>query len=204
MRGIRGMRASPGRTNAAVGTAAVVPGQRRQVSRNLEEGVMAAAERRAGAPAPANNTQNISGQVKEGFDKGIAIANQVAKVLDTEETPQPTQAELLGTIQNSSNQIKKCAALGMARLLDNASPAIAEIVLESMNNLIIQDPEIKGVIYNHIRRIIYEISKDPRNKNIVKNLEGECKPVFVMADIRGGSSGPTGPSRSTRKKHRNP
>jgi hypothetical protein len=199
------MRASPGRTNAAVGTAAVVPGQRRQMSRNLEEGIMAAAERRSSAPAPsqapASNTQNISGQVKEGFDKGIAIANQVAKVLDTEETPQPTQAELLGTIQNSSNQVKKCAALGMARLLDNASPAIAEIVLESMNNLIIQDPEIKGVIYNHIRRIIYEISKDPRNKNIVKNLEGECKPVFVMADIRGGSSGP---NRSTRKKHRNP
>jgi len=195
------MRASPRGNNAAlVGAAAGMgPGQ---TSRTLEEGDTAAT--RSGAPAAASNTQNISGQVKEGFDKGIAIANQVAKVLDTEETPQPTQAELLGTIQNSSNQIKKCAALGMARLLDNASPAIAEIVLESMNNLIIQDAEIKGVIYNHIRRIIYEISKDPRNKNIVKNLEGECKPVFVMADIRGGSSGSSGPSRSTRKKHRNP
>jgi len=90
--------------------------------------------------------------------------------------------------------LKKCMCEGFAEIFIKSSPVLVEQIVETVIRTAEEDPYVHQHLERRIVQLINEVKASADKETVLRNLDGECRAVFVQLDRQS--------SRGTRKQQR--
>jgi glutaredoxin len=116
-------------------------------------------------------------------------------------------APIIGTIGTSlaplSDDLKKCLTNGFAELFVKTAPVMIDRIIDSVVRTAEEDPVVKTHLERRVLQMILEIKASGAKEAILRNLDGECREVFIQLQKGAGlapAKAPAQPSRRTRRR----
>jgi len=116
-------------------------------------------------------------------------------------------APIIGTIGTSlaplSDDLKKCLTSGFAELFVKTAPVMIDRIIDSVVRTAEEDPVVKAHLERRVLQMILEIKASGAKEAILRNLDGECREVFIQLQKGAGITqvqAPAQPSRRTRRR----
>jgi glutaredoxin len=112
-------------------------------------------------------------------------------------------APIVGTIGTNlaplADDLKKCLTSGFAELFVKTAPVMIDRIIESVVRTAEEDPVVKAHLERRVLQMILEIKASGAKESILRNLDGECREVFIHLQ-KGAGLATAQPSRRTRRR----
>ena len=84
------------------------------------------------------------------------------------------------TLDPMYNDLKRCMCEGFAELFVKSAPVVIDTVMKSMVETAINDEQTHAYLNDKIKNLILSIKSSGDKDRILRNLDGECRQVFVQ------------------------
>ena len=112
-------------------------------------------------------------------------------------------APIVGTIGTNlaplADDLKKCLTSGFAELFVKTAQVMIDRIIESVVRTAEEDPVVKAHLERRVLQMILEIKASGAKEGILRNLDGECREVFIHLQ-KGAGLATAQPSRRTRRR----